>query len=190
MSISTRQLVRAAMFAALMCVLTILVRILQPVVVMPFSMQPLVMLLAASLLSPRAAFLSMLAYLALGLIGIPVFSMPPYGGPAYVLIPTFGFILAFPVAAWLQSRLIKRIDWVNLLGSGLVGITVMYAIGLPYLYMIMNFYTGDTINILSLIKVYCLPFLIFDLIKIVLASWLALELSRRLDIQREFIALD
>lgn len=190
MSLSTQELARAAMFAALMCVLTILVRLFQPVVVLPFSLQPLVMLLAASLLSPRGAFLSMVAYLALGLIGIPVFSMPPYGGPAYVLMPSFGFILAFPLAAWLQSKLIKRINWLNLLGTGLIGIVAMYAIGLPYMYGIVNFYLGKTIDVLTVIKLYCLPFLGFDLLKIVLASWLALELSRRLDIKRESIGLD
>lgn len=189
MSISTQELVRAAMFAALMCVLTILVRIFQPLVVLPFSLQPLVMLLAACLLSPRAAFLSMLAYLGLGLIGIPVFSMPPYAGPAYVLMPSFGFILAFPVAAWLQSRLIKRMDWLNFLASGLAAIVVMYLIGLPYMYLIMNLYLGHTIDVLKIIELYCLPFLGFDLMKVILAAWLGLEISRRLDIKREFTGL-
>lgn len=189
MTISTQELVRAAMFAALMCVLTILVRIFQPLVVLPFSLQPLVMLLAACLLSPRAAFLSMLAYMGLGLIGIPVFALPPYGGPAYVLMPSFGFVLAFPVAAWLQSRLIKRINWLNFLTSGLAGVIVMWLIGLTYMYLIMNLYLGHTIDVFRIIELYCLPFLGFDLMKIVLASWLGLEISRRLDIKREFTGI-
>ncbi|MGE5389749.1 MAG: biotin transporter BioY [Deltaproteobacteria bacterium] len=190
MRLSTQELVRAAMFAALMCVLTIMVRIFQPLVVIPFSLQPLVMLLAACLLSPRAAFLSMLAYLGLGLIGIPVFSMPPYGGPAYVLVPSFGFILAFPIAAWVQSRLIKRVDWLNFIGSGLAGIAVMYAIGLVYMYFILNFYLGHTVDVLKVLELGFIPYFTFDLIKLVLASWLGLELSRRLDIKRESIGVN
>lgn len=185
MTLSTQELVRAAMFAALMCVLTIMVRMFQPLVVIPFSLQPLVMLLAACLLSPRAAFLSMFAYLGLGLIGIPVFSMPPYGGPAYVLVPSFGFILAFPIAAWVQSRLIKRMDWMNFIAAGLAGIAVMYIIGLVYMYFILNFYLGHTVDVLKVLKLGFIPYFTFDLIKLALASWLGLEVSRRLDIKRE-----
>jgi len=187
--LSTQELVQAAMFAALMCVLTIMVRMFQPLVVIPFSLQPLVMLLAACLLPPRAAFLSMLAYLGLGLIGIPVFSMPPYGGPAYVLVPSFGFILAFPAAAWVQSRLIRRADWLNFIGSGLAGIAVMYAIGLVYMYFILNFYLGNTVDVIKILQLGFVPYAIFDILKLILAAWLALEVSRRLDIIRESIGV-
>ena len=160
MKISTREIALAAMFTAIMCVLTIMVRIFQPVVVIPFSLQPLVMLLAAYLLSPRAAFLSMLAYLLLGLIGIPVFSSPPYGGPSYVLVPSFGFLLGFPLAAWMQSRLIKKATMTNFILAGLVGIIIYYAIGLPYMFLILNFYLKNSIDILKLIQIGFIPFIL------------------------------
>ncbi len=180
MKISTREIALAAMFTAIMCVLTILVRVFQPVMVMPFSLQPLIMLLAAYLLSPRAAFLSMLAYLLLGLIGIPVFSSPPYGGPAYVLVPSFGFLLGFPPAAWLQSRLIKKATMTNFILAGLVGILVYYAVGLPYMYLILNFYLKNTIDILKVIQIGFIPFITLDLAKMVVAALLARKLSTRL----------
>jgi len=184
MKISTNELVLASMFTAVMCTLTILVRIFQPVILIPFSLQPLVMLLAACLLSPPAAFLSMLAYLFLGLLGLPVFSVPPYGGPAYVFIPSFGFLLGFPPAAWLQSRLIRRNNFANFVLAGLAGIAVYYAVGLPYIYLIMKFYLGNTLNILQVIKIGFIPFIGFDLLKLILASLLAVELSRRLAVRR------
>ncbi len=180
MKISTREIALAAMFTAIMCVLTIMVRIFQPVVVIPFSLQPLVMLLAAYLLSPRAAFLSMLAYLLLGLIGIPVFSSPPYGGPSYVLVPSFGFLLGFPLAAWMQSRLIKKATMTNFILAGLVGIIIYYAIGLPYMFLILNFYLKNSIDILKLIQIGFIPFIILDLAKMVVAALLARKLSTRL----------
>ncbi|MEN6462191.1 MAG: biotin transporter BioY [Syntrophomonas sp.] len=186
MKISTNELVRAAVFAAMMCVITILVRLFQPVIVIPFSLQPLVMLLAACLLSPRAVFLSMLAYLLLGIIGVPVFSVPPYGGPAYVLIPSFGFILGFPLAAWLQSRLIKNISLANFILAGLAGVLVYYAIGLPYMYLILNFYLGHTVNVMQVLKIGFLPFIAIDGLKVIVSSLLAVELCRRFDIKREF----
>ncbi|MGR6837154.1 biotin transporter BioY [Syntrophomonas erecta] len=187
MQMSTREIVLAALFTALMCTLTILVRIFQPVVVIPFSLQPLVMLLAASLLSPRGVFLSMLAYLLLGLVGLPVFSVPPYGGPAYVLIPSFGFILAFPIAGWVQARVLKHSSLLSFIGAGVVAVIVYYLIGLPYMYLILSFYLGHTVDILQILKLGFFPFIIFDLGKVVVAAWLALELSRRLDIRGETV---
>lgn len=185
MRITTRELVRAALFTALMAVVAILIRLFQPVVVIPFSLQPLVMLLAANLLSPRAAFLSMLAYLLLGLSGLPVFSVPPYGGPAYVLLPSFGFLLGFPLAAWVQSRLIRRPALPAYLLAGTAGVMVYYLVGLPYMYLILNYYVGRAVDVLQVLKIGFLPFIIFDLVKIVLAAWLAGEISRRLDLKRE-----
>ena len=72
MQVSTKEIVMAALFTALLCVLTILVRMLQPVMVVPFSLQPLVVMIAACVLKPRIAALSMLAYILLGLISLPV----------------------------------------------------------------------------------------------------------------------
>jgi len=185
MKISTREIVLAAMFTAIMSVLTIMVRMFQPVVVIPFSLQPLVMLLAAYVLSPRAASLSMLAYLMLGLIGFPVFSSPPYGGPAYVLVPSFGFLLGFIPAAWLQSRLIRNTGIINFLAAGIAGVIVYNLIGVPYMYIILNFYLQNSIDILRVMQVGFLPFFALDLVKVVIAALLARELSRKLDISRE-----
>lgn len=186
MQLSTRELTLAALFTAIMCILTIMVRVFQPIIVVPFSLQPLVMLVAALVLSPRGAFLSMLAYVLLGLIGLPVFSVPPYGGVAYVLLPTFGFLLGFPLAAWVQSRLIYRKSLLNFLFAGVVGIAVYYLIGLPYMYLILNYYLGQNLNVIYIIKIGLLPFIVFDLLKVLLASVLVIELSRRLGIEREF----
>jgi biotin transport system substrate-specific component len=186
MKLSTREIVLAAFFTALICVLTIVVRSFQPVLVIPFSLQPLVVLLAACLLSPSAAFLSMLAYVLLGLFGFPVFSKPPFGGPAYVLLPSFGFILAYPVAAWVQAKLIKQNNLLQFILAGTVGIAILYLIGLPYLYLILNFYTGHTVDVLGVLKIGFFPFIFFDILKIGVASWLAVEICRRLDLNREW----
>lgn len=182
MKLSSQELVLAAMFTALMCIVTILVRIFQPIIVLPFSLQPFIMLLAASLLPARAAGLSMLAYLLLGLIGLPVFAAPPYGGPAYVLLPSFGFILGFPLAAWIQAKLIKRAEFINLMWAGLAGLIVLYSIGLPYMFLILNFYLGEAINLITLLKISLIPLFTFDLIKIAFTAWLAVQLTKRLNL--------
>jgi biotin transport system substrate-specific component len=181
--LTTKELVRAALFTSMICVVTILVRVFQPVVIIPFSLQPFIMLLAGYLLSPRAAFLSMLAYVMLGLVGIPVFSLAPYGGPAYLLVPSFGFIIALPFAAWAASSLIRVNRIWNFILAGMVGIIVLYVIGLPYMYLLLNFYLDKSIDLLGVLKIGFLPFIFFDLIKVVVAAWLSLDLSTRINLK-------
>ncbi|MDR1160414.1 MAG: biotin transporter BioY [Syntrophomonadaceae bacterium] len=185
MKISTKELVWAAMFTAIMCVVTIVIRLVPLFGIIPFSLLPLVMMLAAYLLSPRAVFLSFIAYVLLGLIGLPVFALPPYGGPGYVLMPSFGFMLGFSVAGWVQAKLLRRDSSNSLLRlttAAIVAMLVYYAIGLPYMYMILNFYMGRAVDVVQVLKIGFIPFVGFDLLKMVAAIFLAKELRERLGV--------
>lgn len=68
-----------------------------PGTAVPMTMQPVAVLFAGALLGSRAGAASQVAYLAAGLIGLPVFAAG--GSAAYLLGPTGGYLLAFPVAA-------------------------------------------------------------------------------------------
>jgi biotin transport system substrate-specific component len=65
----------------------------------PYTMQTFFVLLAGAVLGPRVGALSMLAYLAAGALGMPVFSGFGFG-LARLLGPTGGYLLAFPAAAF------------------------------------------------------------------------------------------
>jgi len=73
----------------------------------PFTLQTLAVVLAGAVLGPRKGAMSMLAYLALGAIGLPVFSSGGFG-IATLLGPTGGFLLTFPAAAALVGVLAPR----------------------------------------------------------------------------------
>ena len=64
---------------------------------MNFTLQWFFVMLAAFLLGSRRAFTSVGVYLLIGLAGVPIFARG--GGPAYLLRPTFGFLLGFLLAA-------------------------------------------------------------------------------------------
>jgi len=64
-----------------------------PLFGVPFSLQTLFVMLSALLLGPGRSAAAAAAYMLIGLAGIPIFTGG--GGPAYVLQPTFGYILGF-----------------------------------------------------------------------------------------------
>jgi biotin transporter BioY len=75
----------------------------QPV---PFTLQTFFVLLSGGLLGRRNGFLSMLMYLGLGALGLPVFSASS-AGVARLLGPTGGYLLSFPVAAFVVGYLVS-----------------------------------------------------------------------------------
>lgn len=97
----TKRLILIALFAALICVATV---IIPPIAIfsIPVTLQTLMIMITGILLKPRDAFISVLLYLIIGLIGIPVFSGFNSGLSA-IIGPTGGFLLAFPFAALLIS---------------------------------------------------------------------------------------
>lgn len=86
----TRSLVYCTLFTALIAV-GAFIKI--PIPVVPFTLQYLFTMLAGILLGSRLGSLSVLAYMILGLIGLPIFSEG--GGIGYVFKPSFGYIIGF-----------------------------------------------------------------------------------------------
>ncbi len=174
MKLSAKDISLAAMFAALAAVAAALFRFGAPIV--PFSLVPFVVLLAGMLLGPRLGAVSMAVYVLMGLLGLPVFEKPPFGGPAYVLQPTFGYLLGFVLGAYVTGRLLPekgRPGIARYLLASVGGIAAIYLAGLPYLYVILNFYLGKAVPVVKVIKIGFLPFIALDLAKAAAASFLA-----------------
>jgi len=169
--------------AAVMSVVAMVTRIPFVQNVVPFSMQPLIALLAGVLLGSRLGALSMAVYLLLGLAGVPVFVKAPFGGPAYVLQPTFGFLLSYIAAAYAAGKILQGDSKAGLtiyVLASLVGVVVIYLIGLPYLYAILNFYLGKGVPIVKVLQIGFLPFILWDILKAMVAAALARAVHRRL----------
>ncbi|WP_367186333.1 biotin transporter BioY [Oscillibacter sp.] len=141
----TKNLVLVSLFAALIAV-GAFIRI--PVPVVPFTLQFLFTTLAGTLLGARLGALSVLSYLALGLFGLPIFAGG--GGPAYILQPTFGYLIGFAVGAFVTGALtslspdrsVKRLFVANL-----AGLLMVYAFGLLYCWCIYTVYIGTGIGL-------------------------------------------
>jgi biotin transport system substrate-specific component len=147
----------------------------------PFSLVPLFVMLAGLMLGRKGA-LSLLIYAVLGLIGIPVFSKPPFGGPAYVLEPSFGFVIGYILAAytigWVMEGGPRTLPRLCLASAS--GLLALYLCGLPYLYLAMRFLLGKVLSFQQILTFGFYPFIGFDLIKLGLAVGLAQTVARRL----------
>ncbi|MBE3583184.1 MAG: biotin transporter BioY [Limnochordaceae bacterium] len=133
----------------------------------PITLQSLFPLLSGLFLGTRLAVLAMVAYLLLGVVGIPVFA----GGAAgwgQLAGPTGGFLLGFVVCAAVASGARHhKSPWAQ--GAWLVGATLaLYTIGVPWLAVQAHLSFGQAL------VAGMLPFIPGDLLKVVVA----LALSR------------
>ncbi len=78
-----------------------------PFTPVPLTLQPLAVLAVGLALGPVGGFLTMLAYLAEGAMGLPVFSPTGLGGVAQLLGPTGGFLMAYPLVAAVAGGLTR-----------------------------------------------------------------------------------
>lgn len=180
--LTPKDMVLAALFAALAVAAALLFRFFGTMIV-PFSLVPFVVLLAGGLLGARLGALSMGIYVLMGLLGLPVFEKPPFGGPAYVFSPTFGFLIGFVVAAYVVGLILRDgndAGPARLAAAMLAGVAVIYAVGLPYLYVILNFYLGKAMDIPGVLMIGFVPFIGFDLLKALAAGVLVKAVSARL----------
>lgn len=169
----TKQLVLSAVFAALTAASAFL-RI--PAGGTYVTLPVLFVVLSGMLLGPGWGAMSQLVYVALGLLGLPIFTEG--GGLSYVLKPTFGFLLSYIPAAFLVGLIVQKWGsalW-KLLLAGLAGVVVFYAVALPYVYLIQNLYLGNPLPVSKLMMGYCVIFLPFDAAKVLAAALLSARL--------------
>ena len=119
-----------------------------PVPPVPFTLQTLFVYLSADILGSRRGAQSQLIFLTLGLMGVPVFTSG--GGPGYVLQPTFGYLLGFPVAAWIIGQVLdshhQTTRWHVFFTANAVGFLIIFTAGVAYLYINMNFIVHKSIS--------------------------------------------
>lgn len=128
-----------------------------PGVPVPFTFQVVAVLLAGVLLGPGLGAASQVVYLGAGVAGLPVFSAG--GGVAYLLGPTGGYLLAFPVAAALAGALARRGRLVPTVVGCALGVAAIHAGGASWLAIT----AGPEVAAAAL-----RPFLLGDILKIAL----------------------
>src|ERR1700685_4116760 len=124
--------VGASLFVALCARITIPL----PFTPVPLTVQNFGVLLVGLLLGSRRGFAALALYLAEGAMGMPVFSPVGVGGFAHLFGPTGGFLLAYPLVAWLAGYVMEhgRKSFACAALGGLLGEVVLFASGLAWLW--------------------------------------------------------
>lgn len=178
LNINTKELILVALFSALTAI-GAFIKIPTPFGV-PFTLQPLFVMFAASLLGAKLALLSQIVYILTGLVGFPIFTKG--GGIHYILQPTFGYLIGFAVGAYVIGKIIENREKNirNILSANLMGLIIFYIIGASYLYLIMNVYIGQNYSINKTIVGGFLVFLPWDTLKAIITAIIAPKIINRI----------
>lgn len=141
----------------------------------PYTLQTMFVLLAGAFLGKRNGAISQFLYLGIGAIGLPVFAAGGAIGIARLIGPTGGYLLAFPVAAFVVGYLLEnRKSYTAILTAMAAGLLIIFAFGTIHLNL---FFVRD------LAEAITAGFLIFswwDALKLFAAASIFYHISRRL----------
>jgi biotin transport system substrate-specific component len=160
----------AVLFVTVLTIVAAQVSIPLPFTPVPFTLQPMIVLLGGAALGSRLGMSSQVLYLALGLAGLPVFAASPVlpQGFARLLGPTGGFLMSYPLAAFVAGYLAERgfdrryLTSVLAMGAGLA---IIFVFGVAWMA-----WGTPHVGLSAAVRAGLLPFIPADIIKIFLAA--------------------
>ena len=146
----------------------------------PFTLQTFGVFAALGTLGGRRGTYAVVAYLLLGLAGLPVFS-GFQGGPGVLLGTTGGYILGFLASALLYWAVTARLGQrpVVMAAAMVLGLVVCYAFGTAW-FLVAYARTAGSIGLWAALGMCVFPFVVPDLAKIALAMLLSRQLAPQL----------
>ena len=147
-----------------------------PIKPIPFTLQTMVVLLAGAFLGARNGAYSQLLYIFLGAIGLPIFAQTADGtmGFARLIGPTGGYLLAFPVAAYLVGLLTEKSQkYLTVIISMFVAELVVIAFGTLYLY------AAYLHNFVDAVKAGAAIFTVWMVVKVFAAATIYFAVSKK-----------
>ena len=163
--------VGAVVFITVLTAVAAQISLTLPFTPVPFTFQPMVVLIGACALGGRLGMTSQVLYLLLGLAGLPVFAASPLlpQGMARLIGPTGGYLMAYPLAALVTGALAERgLDrrYLTALVAMAAGLAVIFAGGLSWLMIVLPPAQGFA----GALATGFTPFIAGDLIKLMVAA--------------------
>lgn len=168
-----RMMIITALFAA---IIGVLAQMTIPLPLVPITGQTLAIGLAATILGPRYGTISVLLYLFIGAVGVPVFAEFS-GGISKLVGPTGGYLVGFVPAAFVIGWLLEKTSFtfLNAMIGNTIGMLITLIFGTVWLKLAMEMsWTAAFASGFA-------PFIIVGLIKAALASWIGIIVRKRLE---------
>jgi biotin transport system substrate-specific component len=162
--------VGAVLFITVLTAIAAQISIPLPLTPVPFTFQPMVVLVGAAALGSRLGVASQVLYLAIGIAGLPVFAWSPAlpQGAARLFGPTGGYLMSYPFAAFLTGWLAERgFDrrYLSAVLAMMCGLVVVFTGGVSWLML------GATrLGFTAALAAGFYPFIVADFAKLVVAS--------------------
>ena len=155
-----------------------------PFTTVPLTLQPMIVLIGGLALGARLGSASQILYLAAGIAGLPVFAasatLPP--GALRLLGPTGGYLMAYPVAAFVAGYLAERgFDrrYVTSVLAMFAGLAIIFTSGVLWLGLFARTLSGGApVGVQSALATGLYPFILPDAIKLAIAAGLVPALWR------------
>lgn len=174
----TKKLTLTALFAAIIAVAA---PISIPVGPIPITLAVFAIFLCGALLPPLYSVSATLVYIALGAVGLPVFSK--FAGGFQVLIgATGGFIWAYPLMALviaLSVKLFKKRSVLSLAVGMVTALLICYSLGTLWFIHLLNY------SFIKGLQLCVIPFILPDLAKAIIAITLTLGLNKYASFNKE-----
>ena len=161
----------AVLFVTVLTAVAAQISVPLPFTPVPLTFQPMVVLVGAAALGSRLGMASQVLYLALGIAGLPLFAASPAlpQGAARLLGPTGGYLMSFPLAAFVAGFLAERgFDrrYPTAVLAMLCGLAVVFAGGLLWLMIASR----PPVGLSAALSAGFLPFIVPDLLKVLVAA--------------------
>jgi len=164
--------VGASLFVALCARITIPL----PGTPVPLTVQNFAVLLVGLMLGSKRGFAALALYLAEGAMGMPVFNPTGVGGMAQLMGATGGFLLAYPLVAWLAGYVMEhgRKNFARAALGGFLGEVVLFTGGLAWLAVLTH-------SVAEAFRWGLYWFLFAEVIKVMMAAGITAQWQRRRD---------
>ncbi len=168
---NTALVVSASLFVALCAHITLPL----PFTPVPLTLQNFAVLLVGLLLGSRRGFAALALYLAEGAMGLPFFNPAGAGGMAQLLGPTGGYLIAYPVVAFLAGWIWEhsRGGFARAVAASAGAEIVLFAGGVSWLMVMAH------VSFMQAAAFGLYPFLFAEVIKVMAAAGAASRLRRR-----------
>jgi biotin transport system substrate-specific component len=155
-----------------------------PFTTVPLTLQPMIVLIGGLALGSRLGAVSQILYLAAGIAGLPVFAasatLPP--GALRLIGPTGGYLMAYPVAAFVAGYLAERgFDrrYLTSVVAMFAGLAIIFTSGVLWLGLFARTLTGSApVGMQSALATGLYPFILPDVVKLAMAAALLPTLWR------------